>query len=197
MKRSLNFFLLVAVCCLISGTFAWAQQKKNERSSIGMTKAREAAALAFVREHHPELESLLIQLKESRAKQYESAIRDLFRTSERLTVFLEKDPVRHELELKAWQAKSRVQLLSATLMMTPQDARTRGRLKQALLDESQVRRELLELEHQRTTKRLERLNSQIRSLENSAEQSAERKIKLLLEGQKSTKPAKTKTPRVN
>ena len=67
---------------------------ENKKTPGGMNVAREAAALAFVHEHHPELESLLASLKERQPKQYEAAIRDLFRHSERLAGYQEKDAAR-------------------------------------------------------------------------------------------------------
>jgi hypothetical protein len=172
-------------------------EKPKGDSGSGMTKSREAAALAFVREHHGELESLLVQLKESQPKQYETAIRDLFRASERLAGFQEKDRERHDLELKAWQAKSRVQLLSATLLMSPSDAQLKDKLKRALLDDASVRREILELERDRITRRLARLEAQIQSIDAGAERTAERQIKLLLEGTKKSIPTKTTNSSTN
>lgn len=171
--------------------------KARPNSNSGMTKAREAAALAFVREHHPELQALLIQLKESQPKQYEQAVRDLFRTSERLASFQERDGQRHDLELKAWKTRSRVQLLSAMLLMSPQDQSTASKLKQALLDENDVRREILELERERITKRLERIETQMEAIDNNAERAAARQIKQLIEGTKSVPANKTKTPNVD
>lgn len=201
MKPTLSIpVLLVIAAWFVGGGAAPAQQRERDaaqkqpdpkparaKPAPGMTKAREAAALAFVREHHPELEQLLIQLKESQPKQYEQAVRDLFRTSERLATFHERDPPRHNLELKAWQAKSRVQLLSATLLMTPRDKQLRTKLKQLLLDEAKVRRELLKLEQNRVQRRLEKIEAQINDIDANAERTAERQVKLLLE-----RPGKSK-----
>src|SRR5687767_13810045 len=50
----------------------------------GITPEREAAVMTFVKHHHAELAELLIHLKENAPKEYERAVRDLFRTSERL-----------------------------------------------------------------------------------------------------------------
>ncbi len=152
------------------------------KSTPGMTKAREAAALAFVREHHPELEELLIQLGESQPKQYEAAIRDLFRTSEKLAAFHERDADRYAMELASWKLNSRVQLLSAQLLMSPADKALRAKLKQAMLDHAAVRRELLTLERERVTKRLEKLDAQIKNIDQGAERMVDRQIKNLLSG---------------
>lgn len=160
-----------------------AKSRRNApKSTPGMTKAREAAALAFVREHHAELEELLIQLGESQPKQYEAAIRDLFRTSERLAAFHERDSDRYAMELTTWKLNSRVQLLSARLLMTPADKQLREKLKQAMLDHAAVRRELLTLERERVTKRLDKIEAQIKSIDQGAERMVDRQIKNLLDG---------------
>jgi hypothetical protein len=166
-------------------------QKQPDKSG-GMNKSREAAALAFVREHHPELESLLASLKEQQPKQYEAAIRDLFRHSERLAGSQEKDAARYELELKAWKLQSRVQLLTATFMMSPQDEAAKAKLKAALVEQIHARRELLQLERDHVAKRLEKLDEQIKKLQNDSEQAAERQLQAIVEGPK----AKTSAQRV-
>ena len=169
------------------------ERSPKPKPNSGMTKAREAAALAFVREHHEELESLLIQLKESQPKQYEQAVRDLFRTSERLAMWQEKDPPRHKLELRAWQARSRIQLLTAMLLMSPQDKRTASELKESLQAEVKVRREILLLERERTSKRLERIDAQIQSIDMNSEKLIERRVKQLIQGSHSPEKASTRS----
>ena len=212
--KQLNNILVVGIACgwLLIGPVDAQQRSKDDKTnsaqrekankpkpnaSSGMTKAREAAALAFVREHHAELESLLIQLKESQPKQYEQAVRDLFRTSEKLASLQERDRQRHDLELKAWQARSRVQLLSATLLMSPQDKPTANKLKAALLDEAGARRKLLQLDYDRTTKRLERIEAQMESIDNNAEKAIDRQIRQLIEGTPPRPAGKTSTPSVD
>jgi hypothetical protein len=147
-----------------------------------MNKSREAAALSFVRENHAELESLLTSLKERQPKQYDAAIRDLFRHSERLANSQVKDTARYELELKAWKLQSRVQLLTAMLQMTPQDESAQSKLKDALVEQLNARRELLQLERSQAAKRVERLDEQLKKLDADAEKAAERQLKLILQG---------------
>jgi hypothetical protein len=150
----------------------------------GMNVAREAAALAFVHEHHPELESLLASLKERQPKQYEAAIRDLFRHSERLAGYQEKDASRYELELKSWKLQSRVQLLSATVLMSPQDAAAKAKLKEALVEQLRARRELLALERQQVAKRLKKLDEQLEKLNREVDLTAESQLQAILAGQR-------------
>ena len=51
----------------------------------------EADAIAFVREHHPELVSLLQSLKSMRQKEYEMAIREIVRTKKRLETLAKRE----------------------------------------------------------------------------------------------------------
>jgi hypothetical protein len=164
-----------------------------KRPLAKMTKAREAAALAFVHEHHAELEQLLNHLRENQPQQYDAAIRDLFRTSERLAGYQENDAQRYELELKAWTLNSRIQLLGANLLMSPQDQELRAKVKDAIREQLAVRGELLALERQRTATRLQSLDSQIEKLKTSADKMAERQLQSLLEGNKK-REVKTTAP---
>ena len=93
-------------------------KNKNGKNKPGgwVTPEREAAVMTFVKQHHAELAELLVQLKASNSKEYEQAIRELFRTSERLAQIQERDMPQYELELKHWQVQSRVQLLSARVL---------------------------------------------------------------------------------
>jgi hypothetical protein len=155
-----------------------------KRPAAKMTKAREAAALAFVREHHGELEQLLSHLRENQPQQYDEAIRDLFRTSERLAGFQEKDAARYDLELKAWKLRSRIQLMSANLLMSPQDEELRAKVKEAIHEQLAVRGELLALERERTATHLQNLDGQIERLKSDADKMAQRQLEALLEGNK-------------
>ena len=70
-----------------------------------VTPEREAAARTFVSRHHPELVALLDHLQTSEPKQYQRAVRELFRASERLAQFREQDEGRYALELETWKVK--------------------------------------------------------------------------------------------
>ena len=149
---------------------------------MGVTPAREAAALAFVREHHSELQSLLSSLKERQPKQYQAAIRDLFRHSERLANIQEKDAARYDLELRLWKQQSRVQLLSATVLMNPQNEAAKAKLKQALVEQLQLRRETLALERAQLAKRLQKLDEQIEHAGGDIDAAAERQLQAITSG---------------
>ena len=80
-------------------------EKPAEKSAGGKAKSqppitpeREAAVMAFVRQHHAELGELLVRLKDTNSQEFERAIRDLSRTSERLAQIRKNDADRFELE---------------------------------------------------------------------------------------------------
>src|SRR5262249_49335957 len=79
------------------------------------TPEAEAAALAFVRENHPELAELLQQLKPMKPAEYEQAVRELAKVSRNLATIKAGNPQRYELNLNVWKARSRVELLTAKL----------------------------------------------------------------------------------
>lgn len=82
-----------------------------------MTPEREQMALDFVAEHDPKLARLISPLKASSPKEYQRALKELFRTSERMAGIQTKDPDRYELELDAWKLQSHVRLLAARMTM--------------------------------------------------------------------------------
>lgn len=134
--------------------------KKAEKKANPSAEERESAALGFVGEHHPELHGLLQQLKADNPKQYQQAILDLYRASQRLSDRKEKDPARYELELKAWKLDSQARLLAAKLAMDA-NPELEDQLKTALLEREDVRVGLLELDRTRTAGRLEQLDREL------------------------------------
>ncbi len=137
--------------------------KKLEKKMPASTEEQEQAALALVREHHPELGELLTKLKADNPKQYQQAVKELYRSSLRLSQAQEKDPRRYELELKAWQLDSQVRLLAARLTMETRPA-LEEQLKASLLEREDVRIELLSLDREQTAERLEKLDRQLSKL---------------------------------
>jgi hypothetical protein len=105
--------------------------------AIAFTPEREAAALTFVRAHHPELASLLERLRPMNQGEYEQAIIDLFQISESLADLKQRDPNRYELGLEAWKARSRVELLTAQLASAP-GPELESQLRQAVASQLDV-----------------------------------------------------------
>ena len=134
-----------------------------------LTVAREAAALAFVGQHHPELVDLLRKLKESNKDEYAKVVRELFQTSERLAGVQERNPERYELEVEQGKLKSRIQLLAARVSMT-QSETLEEELRDALKQQAKLRLELLSLERRQLRQRLDRVEASITEFERNQDQ---------------------------
>ncbi|HEX3999979.1 MAG TPA: hypothetical protein VHX65_15615 [Pirellulales bacterium] len=144
-----------------------------------ITPEREAAALQFVREHHPELVELLKNLKISHSAQYQAALRQLFQTSERLARIHETDPPRYELELKLWKIKSRIQLLAARSSMS-NDPELAVQLKAALEEQAQVQLAELQLERDRVAERLKTLDSSVEQFKANRQRNIDKQFEKLM-----------------
>jgi hypothetical protein len=166
--------------------------KESTRKKVdhGFTPEREAAALTFVKQYHPELANLLTVLKVKEKEEYYRAVRDLFRTSERLALYREKYPERYDLELRAWQVKSRIQLIATKIKLTPDDTQLAQQLKSALIEQVDVRLEMLRHDREQQAARLKRLDEQIETLQSQRELNAERQLEVLLRAAQKRKPPK-------
>jgi len=161
----------------VEGTQAPAKAAKPTRS---LKPKREAAALAFAREHHRELVKLLARLKTSRPKEYGRAIDDLSKTNERLAKIKSRDAARYQRELKAWELKSRIQLLAARLQINPHDESLHAKLKKALIEQANLRKAHAVAERRRLADRLKKLDLQIRQMQTDSEKAAEKKLQSLI-----------------
>jgi hypothetical protein len=150
-------------------------KSKPEKNLPPFSPEREAAALALVREHHPEVAELLDRLKGNRPAQYRRAIRELAQTSQRLAQWKERDPARYELELKLWKLQSKVQLLSARATMSG-DLVQEAELRQALAEQMDVRIALLQLQRDAAARRVHDLESQITRLTSQRDATVERQL---------------------
>jgi hypothetical protein len=131
------------------------------KDAPAITPEREEAVNAFVAEHHPELGELLKHLKESKQhKQYDRAMRDLYAVSERLGNLKKSDKERYDLELKTWQLKSRIQLLTARLSMDDNEP-LKHELRQALAEQYDLRGQVLTLEKNRLHERVQKLEKDL------------------------------------
>lgn len=149
------------------------QKELLKAKQIAITPEREAAVTKFVEKNHSELAALLAHLKTSQPKEYERAVRDLFRVTEKFAMVKERGDAQYDLELKAWKAQSRAQLLVARLKMTdPESADSdelKTQLREILTEQLQARIEVMKLERERTTARLEKLNQDIGKFEQNRE----------------------------
>ena len=157
----------------------------------GFTLEREAAALSFVRQHHAELADLLAQLKTSNRKEYQRAVHELFRTSERLAQIRERgDTLKYDLDLEAWKLDSRIRLLAARMSMSEENEVLQAELKQLLLDRSDLQLEQQLLERERLATRLEKLDAAIEKTRREREQQAQASLDKLLKGMEAYRPAR-------
>ncbi len=144
-----------------------------------LTTEQESRALAFVKRHQPALIELLLYLKENRRREYDRALAELYRTSQRLEQAKRRQPKRYRLELEAWKVQSQIQLLVARLVMSD-DPHDRQTLREALRRQHQLRIELLELERRRLAERLDRIDATLESLRSKGEARLERSMQQLL-----------------
>jgi hypothetical protein len=154
------------------------------------TPQREAGAMSFVQQHHPELASLLTKLKRTNAAEYEQAIRELFRTSERLAQVQERDPQRYALELELWKVESRIRLLAARLTMGGESEVLRQRLRTLLEEQFELRLARQRLDRDRTAERLQRHEEAIVRMEQNREKQLETALRRLLQEASSAERAR-------
>ncbi len=83
----------------------------------------EALALGFVREHHPELASVVEALRPKNPAEYAKAIGELSGVARSLALTRERNPKRYAVALAAWKAQSRVELGAARLASEPTEER--------------------------------------------------------------------------
>lgn len=144
----------------------------------GITPEREAAVRTFVERNHPELVGLLELLRTNQPKEYERAIRELHRVTERLAGVQERDSQLYDLEIQAWQVHSRIQLLTARLKMAASDD-VRRDLQAAIGEQLDVRAALLRHERQRVSDRLSRIEADLAKLDGDRSPLVEKQFEML------------------
>lgn len=154
-----------------------ANPPKNKQE-LPITAEREAAVMTFVQQNHAELNELLAHLRENRHKDYERAIRELSRDAERIGQLKDRDSKQYDLELKAWTIKSRIQLLTAQMVMGDKEE-IRGQLKTLLNEQLDVRTSLAKRERGRAQERLSRLDQEISRLENERQKIVDNQLQML------------------
>jgi chaperonin cofactor prefoldin len=196
MRKIVQIISILAVIALAgvpagpSDSSALAQQgtvpaksgpKAKAKQPLTITPEREAAALNFVERNHAELTGLLAHLKTDQPKQYEQAIKEIFRVTERLAGVQERDPLLYELEVKLWTAQSRVQLLAARLKMGTSEG-LKDELREALAEQIDARLAVLKHQKQQAAERLAKMEADLRQLEANKEQAIERQLEVLARG---------------
>ncbi len=154
------------------------QAASKAKTDLPITAERETAVMAFVQQNHAELKELLTHLRENRRKDYERAIRELARDAERIGQLKGRDNAQYDLELKAWTIKSRIQLLTAQLVMGDKEE-IRSQLKTLLNEQMDVRMAVAKRERERATQRLAKLDQEISRLENERQKILENQLQIL------------------
>jgi hypothetical protein len=168
------------------------EKEKEKESLVSISPEREAAVYTFVSLHHAELEQLLRQLREMNRRQYDRAMKELFATSERLAQLRDNDAGRYELELKAWQVRSRVQLLAAKLTMGPNEELQRA-LKAALAEQYDLRRQVVAYDRDRLRERMKKAEQDLADLEARRDAAIARQYEQLVGGALSGKARSEKS----
>lgn len=156
-----------------------------------ITPEREAAALAFARENHAELASLLDGLKRNAPKEYQAALIDLDRAVDRIGKLKDKSPDRYEFELADWKITSRIRLLAARLTMSS-DPIVEVELRTALRERLDLRLAAQRAERDRLQSRVTKLDQQIEEMASKADATIEKQFLELRKTLPATRPA-TKT----
>jgi hypothetical protein len=167
-----------------------AKKDAKARPPVAVTPESEAAVITFVQRNHAELADLLVYLRTSQPEEYERAIKEIFRTTQRLAAIQERDPLQYELEVVAWTAQSRVQLLAAKLKMGSSDDLVK-QLRAALQSQNTAKVALLKHERQKMSDRLEKIESDITRLEANRDDIVDRQLKLLTRAAAEGRPVKT------
>jgi hypothetical protein len=137
-------------------TKAATKPARPERNLPVFTLEREAAALQFVKQHHPELLAVLTQLRGMNSDAYQDAIRELFQTSETIARWLPGDGRMHQLALETWKVKSRIDLLAVALRRDRKPDQE-SQLRQLLHRQVELQIEQTEYEAQRLRLRSDKL----------------------------------------
>jgi flagellar biosynthesis GTPase FlhF len=129
-----------------------------------LSAEREAQALAFAREHHPELAALIEKLRKDNRRQFDQALRQLSQDRDRLVRLKKQSPPQYELALALWKLDSRAHLLAARMTVS-QDPALEAELKQILRDRVELRLKKLRSERDRLQGRLTTVNKSIQKIE--------------------------------
>lgn len=203
LRKEITLLASLITCFCLASLNADEPETSVSRSAPtpwSLTPEREAAALTFVRRHHPELEQLLDQLRSMDERQFTKAVRELYRVSERLAGVRDRNDDLYQLQLALWKASSRVQLLAAQVRLSPEDMRLRQQLRVGLQLKMKAQREVLEFDLARAQERAQRLKEQLSRIDANQDQIIQREVRALLPNRaapRSTGPRRPANRRVN
>lgn len=177
---------------------------KSERNAVGgkahaatakIHSEQEAAAIAFAGQNHPELATLLTNLKQNNPTEYQAAVVELDRVVERLAAMKPKNLQQHDSALALWTIDSRIRLLAARLTMSDNPA-IEAELKAAIREKAELTLAERKAERERLHKRIEKLDQSIGELSTKLDDVAEKELAAVKRAAQSSKPtAKSKPPK--
>lgn len=155
----------------------------------------EPQVLDFVKQHHPELVSLLQLLKSMNEMEYETAVREINKVLNRLSPLQKRDPELYTIELEAWKVQSKIDLtLARAVAQTKEvevDVLDQLVRRQIELQKKRLRHErnLLSARQQQLKESLEKLEADEEAKVKQSVASLQKKIQFKLK--KSTPDVKT------
>jgi hypothetical protein len=167
-----------------------AAPRKGTMPLPAFTPEIEAAALAFAKEHYSELSDLLVALKSHSKGDYERAVGELYRTSERLAQLKTRDKERYEIDLEAWKIDSRIRIMVARISMDSDNSQFKQLLRAELLKKHDLELKRLLLERERAERRVNTLTAEIERRQAQRDQLADRDVNLLVNTVKNDKRSK-------
>ena len=187
MQRFLSIARLVFVLAVF-GHEGWPSAvAADEPVAATAQDEREQRVLSFVEAHQPELAKVLANLEKRKPAEYDRAIEELDRSVQPLTSGKSKDSRLHELDVRAWQARTRVELLGARVM-AGKEGKGEGKetereelerqLREAIAAELDIRAERLTYRKQRSAAWYDR---QINRLSEKRDALIAARLKALLE----------------
>ena len=134
--------------------------EKSVKAQKSVSPEDQQSAMAFVREHHPELAHLLEQLQKSRPEEFRVAIRQIVPQTQAILRLREKSPSRYTTQLAIWKRDSEIRLLMARWARNP-DPQLESQIKNLILQRQQSRQTELETEQKRIQEQLRKVNEQL------------------------------------
>ena len=136
----------------------------KRRAQLGKVQIKQA--FAFAKAHHPELAKLIGRLQSAGNRAaYNKAITELSRTARRLEPIKTANPERYEMMVELWKLESQARLMVARSMMKP-DPKRDALLRETLRKRAELRRIMLLADFKRSQARIDRIQVQLKLLEN-------------------------------
>ena len=132
-----------------------------------ISQQRRAELIGFVRKHHPAIRPLLVSLEKNRPAEFQTALLRLDREVKNLQILEKRSPERYQNLLEQWICKSKIELLSAQLVLKKiddQKTAVRNELKSQIAKRHDLRIALLAEDAALAKKRLDKLQEQVKTL---------------------------------